>query len=53
MIESVELEREIRDLAESILVANDKLELVLADIGRTLKTINASLQDIRSELRDR
>lgn len=46
-----ELVSQVRDLAESILVANDKLELALLAIDRTLKTLNASLHDIAKEIR--
>ena len=46
-----ELVSQVRDLAESILVANDKLELALVAIDRTLKSINSSLRDIAKEIR--
>lgn len=46
-----ELVYQVRELAESVLVANDKLEIVLAGIDRTLKTINNTLLEVAKEIR--
>lgn len=51
--ETTELERQVHDLAECVLVANDKLELALLDIHKALKQINGSLQDIAVAIRNR
>jgi hypothetical protein len=41
---------QVHDLAECILVANDKLELALLDINKTLRAINSALLSIAAAI---
>jgi hypothetical protein len=51
MNDATELERQVRDLAECVLVSSDKLEQTLRDINTTLRLITRALIEISEVIR--